>query len=394
MWLAEIVSSGAVQQAMETLSQAQRSLQQRPLMAQVAQVKVQEAMMIEMTEKATRRQTEVQYLTKSCQDLVDGIAAKQREVDKLQHMIELQANQLQRDARENQNLLQMKAEADGEAERVKSEMKTLQSEVDRTQNVIKQHQMGFEKLQQEMQRSLPDDKTSSALEEQVRKLQQELNEKTFSPAAMREMEQELVIQHQRQMQAEIERVEARYRRQLDEMQDAHQHEMEQAHATKAHLHGEMAKVDNMQAIIDEKVKDRVALKQHEQRRLYDQQLEQQERARRKEVQEMQKECDEALWNLERQHQQELQKLTQQTAAQPQQVPPQKHQQQLRSPDAPEFLRESAEARRQKKQHTAPSKDADWLLGLEEWQVVAAQKMAKVTTNTVQKNVDRFPPPAP
>jgi hypothetical protein len=50
--------------------------------------KVHETMMMEMAEKANLKQTEVHYLTESCQDLVEGIATKQREVEKLQQMVE------------------------------------------------------------------------------------------------------------------------------------------------------------------------------------------------------------------------------------------------------------------------------------------------------------------
>jgi len=331
--------------------------------------KVHETMMMEMAEKANLKQTEVHYLTESCQDLVEGIATKQREVEKLQQMVEVQSSQLKQAAKENAQLAEFQAQAEGEILLLQEQVSQSQSKLDRNQSVILQHQMGFDRLQHEMS-SLSAPPAPAA----------QLADDASAKEAMQQ-------RYEQQMQEQVSKLQALHEKDMDQLQATHEQDMkslEAANATNAlRLKGQMNQ--DVQAMIDEKVKDRVALKQQEQRRHYQQQVEQLEKQKQRELSMMKKEFDETLWMLESQHQKDMQQRLreepEQTRLEAGARRGQNTRPKARSPDAAAHLVESAEARLSNaKEQGRGGRNDTWFLGLEEWQVVAAQQMAATVRN--------------
>jgi len=340
------------------------------LRASHERAKVHETMMMEMAEKANLKQTEVHYLTESCQALVEGIATKQREVEKLQQMVEVQSSQLKQAAKENAQLAEFQAQAEGEILLLQEQVSQSQSKLDRNQSVILQHQMGFDRLQHEMS-SLSAPPAPAA----------QLADDASAKEAMQQ-------RYEQQMQEQVSKLQALHEKDMDQLQATHEQDMkslEAANATNAlRLKGQMNQ--DVQAMIDERVKDRVALKQQEQRRHYQQQVEQLEKQKQRELSMMKKEFDETLWMLESQHQKDMQ---QRLREEPEQTrleagAPRRGQNtrpKARSPDAAAHLVESAEARLSNaKEQGRGGRNDTWFLGLEEWQVVAAQQMAATVRN--------------
>lgn len=417
--------------------------------------KVQETMIMEMAEKASLKQTEINYLVKSCQDLVEGIAVKQREVEKLQQSVDVQSSQLKQALKENQQLTEYQQKGEGEMLLLRDQISKLQTELNRSHSVILQHQMGFDQLQHKLQR------------EPVPADQVPLSQPPPTEDSVAVMKETMQAQYEQLMQEEVARLQALHERDMEQLKATSKQEMQSLEAANAGRLKEQMSQD-LQAVIDEKVKDRVALKQQEQRRLYQQQVEAIEKEKQRDLKQMKKEFDETLWMLESQHQKDMQRLkkeqeeTELARVQQRTAPcssvevskkssmeglngdAKKHAQRLRgleeelesvrlqlaaetnsrldaerelkkmkgeteptrrsnrakrgalsqnSPtafdarDAPEFLRESAEARLANKAQGDLQRDK-WFLGLEEWQVLAAKQMVPTTEATVNRNATR------